>query len=517
MAGVFYLLFMKKYLLQLIVMMLTIQHAPAITPTDPYRILLVTNINSCTFCNQSTGMIIKNDPLFRDVHFLLSDEDVTPDQAKLFLEEMMQRPCKITLDNALYHKIESTINVFKMPHVVILDTLNNLIFKTPVDSVRFYRDVIGTFSPEKYRKTVLSNNRIKKIIGWRTLNKVNNYYIVTGWQSSEKMFVYNKLTHKLDSVFLTNNDTLIKALIKKGDGHDIDIARMKKVYKTYGLPYSLIQFGTNAITTNDMISSSLDLLYVDPDKPLDTITSEWLSYAFTFKPSTKEMKITPIKDWESDSANGYIFDRYKLDYQSYLQLNDSTWLIGGKEDQQQEWDLENNPRLNDTTIGLFNRKQDPDKGYKLEQLFYYYTKTPAGTKLRYNNRHLLIAYDSMYTFDGQKMNEPGYMFQYSFNYPYLFYNSSPFIYNETDKSLFDVRTLNKNITWIHALNTEDNVLRILVQEKKKKVLYILWKDNHQLLKSVSLGDLPSKNNIILEKENLYYMNKEGQIVEMERR
>jgi hypothetical protein len=507
---------MKKYLLQLL-LMLAVNYSYGVPPTQPYRILLVTNINSCTFCNHTTGTIIKNDPVFKNVNFLLSPEEATAEQAKLFLEEMMQRPCAIILDSMLYAKIASTIAIFKMPHVVVLDSINNILFKTPIDSVRFYRDVLQTFAPARYHTKVISNSRIKKIIGWRTLNKIDDHYIVTGWQSSDRMFVYNKATNRLDSVFITNNDSLIKALIEKGDGHDIDIARMKKVYKDYDLPYSLIQFGTNAIQVNDHIASSIDLLYVDPDKPLDTITSEWLSFVFTYKPSAKQMKIIPLKDWESDSANGYIFDHYKLDYQSYREINDSTWLIGGKEDNRNDWDPENNPRMNDTSILLFNRQKDPDKGYKHEQLFYYFTKSAGESKLHYANKYIMVSYDSIYTFDREKMNEPGYMFQYTFEYPYLYYNASPFIYNDTDKSLFDIRMLNKNITWIHTLNTDEHVVRILVQEKKKKILYVLWKHNYQLLKTVELGDLPSKNNMILEGENIYFMNKEGQIVEMEKR
>jgi hypothetical protein len=234
-AGDFTFFIMKKYLLQLIMMMLTTQYAFASTPKNPYRILLVTNISSCTFCNRSTGLILQNDPLFKNIDFLMSDEEVTMEQARSFLEEMMQRPCKITLDNTLYDTIASAIDDFKMPQVVILDTLNTILFKTPVDSVPFYTDVIETFTALSYHRNVISNNRIKKIIGWRTLNKVGSYFLVTGWQSSEKMFIYNKTTQKLDSLFITSNDSLIHSLIKSGDGNDIDMRRMKKVYKDYNL------------------------------------------------------------------------------------------------------------------------------------------------------------------------------------------------------------------------------------------------------------------------------------------
>jgi hypothetical protein len=277
----------------------------------------------------------------------------------------------------------------------------------------------------------------------------------------------------------------------------------------------LIQFGTNAITQPGQISSSMDLLYVHPDKPLDTISSEWLSFVFTYKPAARQMKIISVKDWESDSANGYLFDHYKLDYQSYVELNDSTWLLGGKEYIETPWDPEDNPILNDTTMLLFNRKKDPEKGYKLETLFFYFSKPSGSSKLRYANKYIKVSYDSIYTFEGQKMNEPGYMFQYMFEYPYLFYYSSPLIYNDADKSLFDIRTVHKDISWIYALNTDKNIMRILVQENKKEVLYVLRKSDHSVLKRFSFGDLPAKNNIVLEKENLYYMNKEGQIIEME--
>lgn len=474
--------------------------------------ILITNINSCSMCNHTTASIITDNTMFNNIEFLLSAEDVTQEQAKEFLTEMMSRPCKITLDTRLYDKIASSISFFKMPHLIVLDTMNKVLFKTPIDSIPYYTDVIETYSNSIYKNSVVSNDRIKKIIGWRTLNKVDNYFIVTGWQNSDKVYIYDKTTNKLDSLYFTNNDEIIHSLIKAGDDHDIDMAKMKAVYKKYQQPYNLIQFGTGAISGEDQISSSIDLQYIDPDKRLDTIQSEWLTYVYSFKPATKKMKILPLVDWASDSLKGYIFDQYKVDYQSYRELNDSTWIIGGEEYIEEPYDMKNNPIVNDSTMLLINRQ--PKSNYKQDQLFFYFHKAKDDPKLRYSGKYIKIEFDSIRSFAGEKLNEPGYMWQYEFKYPYFYYNAAPLIYNDLDKSIFDVRKLNKNITWIHALDIDQNVIRILVQEKKNRVLYVVLKDSMKIIKRHNFGEIPSKNNIVLEKENIYYMNKEGQIIEM---
>jgi hypothetical protein len=448
---------MKQYVLQPILLLAILCMFSA--SARPHRIPHTTNISPCSFCNCSTG-IIADDPLCDTIAFCLPGEATT------------------------------------------------------LDSVCCFHNVPTTLPDTPYKKNVIVNNRLKSIAGWRTLNKVGHYYIITGWQSSEKMFIYNKVTAKLDSLYITSNDSLIRALIKQGSGCNIDIARMKAMYKAYNLPYSLIRFGTNALTKGDKITSSFDLFYIDPGKTHDTISSEWLSFVFTYKPSTREMKILPVKDWESDSANGFLFGRYKLDYQYYSQENDSTWLLGGKEYVQADWDPENSPLLDDPLMPFAKRKREREKGYAFEQLFCYFTRSGHDQRLRYSGRHVLIPYDSLYTFDGEKMNEPGYLFRYGWLHPYIFYHASPFIYNTANRSVYDIRKLNADITWIHAMHTDEHVVRILTQENTSKVLYVLWKHNLQLIKRIPLGDLSSRNTIILEKENLYFMNNDGHIVEM---
>jgi hypothetical protein len=500
---------MKKILL--LTALLATMCSFAGTPKDPYRMILITNINSCSMCNHTTASIVSNNPLFNNIEYLMSAEDATAEQAKEFLEEMMQRPCKVTINTKLYDRIAETITIFKFPHLVILDTANKILFKTPIDSIVHYYDVIETYTNKKYKTKTFSNDRIRKVIGWRTLNKVGNYFVVTGWQNSEKVYVLNKENKALDSIYLTTNDDVIHRLIQSGNGKDINMEDMKVVYKKYDMPYSLIQFGTGALSGKDQISSSIDLQYVDPNGRFDTIESTWLVYGYTYKPATKKLRILPIVDWASDSANSYVFDHYKFDYQSYQEIDDSTWLMGGKEDIQEEYDLNNNPRRNDTIL-LFNRL--PKKNYQLDRVFFYFRKAHDDTKLRYANKYIKVSFDSIASFEGDKMNEPGYMWTYQLQYPYFYYNNAPLIYNDLDKSIFDIKKISKNITWIHAMDVDKNVLRILVQEKKNRVLYVVWRNSMKVMKRYNFGELPSRNNIVLEGENIYYMNKEGQIIEM---
>lgn len=448
------------------------------------RVLIAININSCSFCNKATNSII-NEDLIGKVDLLFYSEDASAEQVDEFITNNFTKKPQYIFNDKLYKNVTQNIKIFKSPIFIILDTTHTVVKTFPIDSIHFYQDLIRSAINAKSTKTEMSNDRIKRMSGYRRVNKVGDHLFITGMGNPTKIYDYNLATKSLDSLCFTNNDKLIYKLLEMRGVKNINIAEVRKFYKEKHLPYELISFNTRPFSTNDRLADIMYVEYLDPKKYSDTISTELLFFLFSYNPQAKDLRIHKYKHYEKDWESAEIVDDLRLDYIMLSQVNDSVWLMGTE-------------HINEPANS--------------EKTFLYFSNTSNNKELRYNGKKWSVSTDSMVTFNNEIMNNPMRIYFYELLPSFLYYNESPFYYNHKTRQTFNIRDFSGNGTWVYDMEETDNTLSVLVEENESIVLYNLDKPSKRILRREVFGKNDSKGNVILYDGNIVYTNKKGDIV-----
>lgn len=448
------------------------------------RVLIAININSCSFCNKAINSIIDDD-LVGKADLLFYSEDLSEEQIDEFITHNFKTPPRYIFNDKLYKSVTQNIKLFKTPLLIILDTTHAVVKTFPIDSIHFYKDLVMSTVNGNASKVTISNDRIKRMSGYRRLNKVDNHLFITGMGNPTKMYDYNLTTRSLDSLCFTQNDKLIYKLLEMRGVKNINVAEVKKTFKEKRLPYEIVSFNTRPYSNNERIYNIMYVEYLDPKKYHDTISTELLFFLFSFDPVAKDLRIHKYKHYEKDWESAEIIDDLRLDYIVLSQINDSLWMMGTEH-------IEGNTNS--------------------EKTFLYFSNTSTDKELRFNGNGLSIQTDSMVMFNNEPMNNPMRLYFYELLPSFLYYNESPFYYNHKTKQTFDIRNIAGDTEWILDMEETDNTLSVLVEEKELIVLYNLEKHSKRILKREVLGKNDSRGNVILDKGNVLYTNKKGDIV-----
>ncbi|MES2559326.1 MAG: hypothetical protein V4590_06275 [Bacteroidota bacterium] len=448
------------------------------------RVLIAININSCSFCNKATNAMI-DESLTGKVDLLFYSEDASPEQIDEFLTANFTIKPRYVFNDKLYKSATQHLKIFKSPLFIILDTSLSVVRTFPIDSIHFYKDLIKATINEKGTKTEISNTRIKRMSGYRRVNKVEDHLFVTGMGNTTKIYDYNLKTRTLDSLCFTSNDKLIYKLLEMRGVKGINVAEVKRIFREKRLPYEIVSFNTRPYSTTSRLYNIMYVEYLDPNKYSDTISTELLFFLYSYDPVARDLRIHKYKHYEKDWESGEIMDDLRLDYITLEQVNDSLWMMGTEH---------------------INEKVNNEK------TFMYFSNTSNDKELRYNGKRFSVRTDSMVTFDNESMNNPMRLYFYELLASFLYYNESPFYYNYKTQQIFDMRTFSEDCTWIFDMEETDNTLSVLVEENESIVLYNLDKESKRMLKREFLGKNDSKGNVTLDDGNVVYTNKKGDIV-----
>lgn len=458
-----------------------------------YRAFIAMNVNSCSYCNKITPLFMNG--TLRDATFLFSEEDVTHEQAAAFVQTIMGKPCKILVDEKFFNEVSSGITLFKMPHVVIADSMRHIVFKKPIDSAGYYSDVLhALLNNGPYTLTKLSHPRLTRIAGQKSISKCGSSIAVGSWQQRDRIYLYNITTRKLDS--LAFSDKMIRELLRLGGSACTDPAKVRTAWDRAGMGNDIIEFSATTTADSSRIYGMISMYYpVDVDSlkpgPDGFPDISWSPFVFSYEPRLKKLTVSPFKYYETDSiGRASIHDGFGLDYDYRQQINDSTWLFGAN-------------KLRDTVPA----------DARGEKMYYYFRKYPSEQRLRYAGRQILFAYDSLVTFSGEQMNKPNYRYQTKLIYPYLVYMGSPSIMNHETGAIFNVSGISNKISWIYDAALSDHTIRLLVKEDKYFVLYTLERSDNHVLHRKEIAPTDAKSNVVLDGENIFYMNKAGEVIQ----
>jgi hypothetical protein len=416
---------------------------------------------------------------------LFNSQDVTAEQVDEFLTTNFSPKPRFIFNDTLYARVTRNIKIFKSPLFIILDTAQAVVKTFPIDSIYFYKDLIHSTITGKTIKAELANARLRRMSGFKRLNKVGNHLFVTGMGNSAIMYDYNLKTKMLDSLCFTYNDKLINKLLEMKGVKNIQAAEVRRVFKEKRLPYEIVSFNTRPYSTRERLYNILYVEYLDPQKYSDTISSELLFFLFSYDPVAKDLRIHQYKYYEKDWESGEIVDDLRLDYITLSQVNDSLWMMG---------------------------TEHITEKATAEKTFVFYSNTSANKELRYNGTKMSIRTNAMMTFDNDSMNNPMRLYFYELLPSFLYYNESPFYYNHQTNQTFDIRAVSPNSVWVFDMEETEHTLKVLVEENEHIVLYNLEKMSKQVLNREVLGTNDSRGNVILEEGNVIYTNKKGDIV-----
>ncbi|MEI6594186.1 MAG: hypothetical protein WCO28_01400 [Bacteroidota bacterium] len=466
---------MKKIIIIYLVLLLTFK----VTAANRYTLYFLINVNSCSNCNLFSRDLLFNRNIFNNTTFLLSDQEVTQDQAKQYLNELFDTICTIELNDKLFSLFSEQISFFKMPHLIISDSTNKIVFQTPIDSIRLNISTIETYLQQR-DETVLLNSRLRQLIGFKTITKVKNKLFITAYQQKEKVFIYNLDTRILDSIYLS--DKILNMMLGSASIKNPDAAATIQFYKKNNFPYHLAEFGITPCTDGHYFYANIDIMYVDIRKKTDTVVPAWFPFLLKYDPVTSVFSYHKYSYFQSN-PDPYGVSELKQDGEYKQYFNDSTWLLGADVKQ---------------------------TGYKKSKAILKFTTNSKTKELVYSSTQTIITADSLMTFTGRNMNNPAEEYSYKLTGSFLFFNQSPLIQNIQTKKVIDVRKFDPAINWIYDISIKGNNLYILTQKGKDFLLISLNNSDYSLIQTETITK-NAKGNVELDGDTIYYMDKTGNI------
>jgi hypothetical protein len=476
---------MKTTFLTLFLLLLSLNYLFAQDSTLNNKALVVINLNSCSFCNKATNLVL--DTQIREkVRLVFSSNDGTPEQIEEFIQNNFDYKPKYSINDRIYNYVSERVKIFKNPYFVILDNSNSICNFFPIDSLNFYDDLVKCAIKSKAKKIETKNSRILKIPGHKSINSVGDYLFITSWSVTNKIFYINLGSKVLDSLYFYQDDKMIYKLLEMRNVKDINVSEVKQIFKDNQLPYEIVSFGTRPSNSNTKLYNTLYVEYLDPRKLSDTISPELLFYLFSFDPTLRNMRIRTFKYWEKNWEAGEICDDLRLDYINISEINDSLWMMGAEH--------------------IYTKDTH-------EKVFFYFSSTEQDKELKYNGKRFTIKTDSMYTFDGDTMNNPIRLYLYKLLPSYLVYNESPYYYNYINKKTLNIRDVSSEISWIFDVDEDKNTLHFLVEEQSMLVTYSINKKTNQIIAREVLGKNDTNGNVIFDSSGrVVYLNKKGVII-----
>jgi hypothetical protein len=181
-----------------------------------------------------------------------------------------------------------------------------------------------------------------------------------------------------------------------------------------------------------------------------------------------------------------------LDYSYYDQINDSTWLIGGKE----------NVNEYPTSISMQNK-------FKLFKPIFLF-KLMKNKSFEFADSTIIYKNEIMLDFKNTEMNEDGRIYPYFIAFPYLIFNESGTINNiDQNNNQIDLLNYGEKISYVFDAYVENNIINILVQEEKHFFTYVINLDTKKMLNKTDLGIVDSKGNVVYRNGKIIYINKNG--------
>jgi hypothetical protein len=453
------------------------------------KIFIAISPASCNGCNRITSSFvdIKSDK----IEFVFSPNDFDSIQLEAFLIATLKFIPKFRLDEDLFAAITNDIILFKSPQVAIVNQKEDIIRSFPLDSMYYYKDLIHSILNDTYSKNIINDKKLKRIPGITLSTLVGDFLFITCYSIQTVIHYVNLKSNFVDTICLSNNDSLLSMLLSKKGIKNVDISKIKSVYLKYDLPYDIASFDVAISKSGNEISGFFFVEYIDPNSvfDLDTIFPKTFVYLFTFNPYTKLFRLEDFNYFFSDKGKEQLSNDLQLDMHLASKLNDSTWIMG--------------------TAPIYG-------DFKNQKTFAFFSDNPLHNSVCLNSKLLTIQTDSLVTFRGEIMNQINRTYTYKLLDDYLFFKESPYFYQYSQnqgKKLYNIQLWSKDIDWIYDMYQTPNTLWILVSELEDTYVYVMSRSNNKVVSKLKLNDADIFTNASIDElGNVVYLNKKGQVI-----
>lgn len=496
-------------------------HANETKAQSRYRIYFLINVFGCNSCNQISKDLKSYPPLLNEGTFLFSPEDVTGEQANGYIEDMFGTRFRVQINEEIYSKISKQIDFFKVPKIAVYDSIEKKCVQLfPMENIWYYKDVLDYYLKidKPYRMRKIKQPRLSRLIGWKNINKVGDKFFVNSYNNNNKTYIYDLKTTQLDSLFIS--DQVLKKLYEIGGIKNVDVKELKAYHKLHDLPMQLVQFHSDPCSDNRYYNTYLNVFYYDPLYTGDTLSAQGFSFFVNYDVEKRNLKLQEFEFWESTPpADPYAYhepSKYSQDWGYKKKLNDSTWIVSGD--------------------------KLPDEGKQFSKtkllLKFIKSKDTTYTKWVYSGQYDSLYVDSIFSYKGESMNEQASYYTFGYEPPYLFFCESPVIKDFEKDRIINMSDYDKSIDWTFNIEFTANLLHVIVQKNRKGIFrYTFNRADYTLIGSEtvlvnkesgmlstwdqirsggSLEDMNYQSNLLVDKGQLYYMHKNGDIVLFEK-
>lgn len=451
------------------------------------RSFILVSFSNCSYCNNSLRIIPDGDHFIASSVLLGSAGDATVKQLKSLAEENFKiNFSNYIIDTKLFEKITNGV-FYKMPCFAILNSNNEILFRTTVDSLGFYQTLIKQYLNPKLKISKLKpieNRRLSEIGGYSSIQVLDEKIGISYFNKSDRIYFLDSKTNKLDSLYFSNDEILLGKLFKLSGENESDPKTVIDFSKRNKLPFDLHHFGSLSLK-GDLLSTTDHLLYVNLKDTSEYISALWKQFVISISLSKKKINFYFIEQWHDSISKPDEFKKFDFNDQLYSQESDSSWVISVK-------------------------KIIPDNPSDLNLYL-------ARFKITSENKLLPVGIDSFpkivfKDFVGKSLNKPNFIIPFEYRKNLLFFNESPTI-------LVNNKWINlqKNIPaldWIYdvELDAESKLLTLVVREnsKKRSVIYFdLY--SQSVVNKVLLPKFEPKSNVLFKNETLIFLNSEGSL------
>lgn len=489
------------------------QHAQA----SRYKVYFMIDVFSCNSCNQIAKDLKEYPRLLHEGAFLFSSKDITLEQASAYVEEMFGQGFNVTVNKNIHKSIMGDTRNFKIPKIAIYDSAESKLVRSfPISEIWHKRDIIDFYLEQGKPYTVkrIRNNRISRLSGYKTINKVGDKIFVTAQTNGSKIYIYDLKTKQLDSIVIT--DKMLIKLYEIGGIKNVDLPRVKAYHKNFDMPMPLVQFYSDPYSDDRYFNTYLNTFYYDPDYTGDTIMPKGTSFFVNYDVQKKNLSLQEFEYYQStpitDPFSYNEPSKYVQDWGYKKFVNDSTWIVSG------------------------DKLPDEGKEFSKTKVLLKYIRnndTPYA-KWVFSGHYDSLYVDSMYSYSHQSMNEQHSYYTYGYKPPYLYYCQSPIIKDfETDRTINMLNYAN-DIDWTFDIEFSNNLLYVYVQRNREGIFKYTFNRSDYSLAAVqtifvekgsgmrstfdvivageNLEDMDYQSNVFVDKGSLYMMHKSGDIL-----
>lgn len=449
---------------------------------------ILISFSNCTFCNNSLRIIQDDNHLIASSVLLGSAEDASINQLKSLAEENFRITFKdYKIDSKLFDKISDGI-FYKMPCFAIVNSQNQVVFKTTVDSVVFYHSIIKQhLSPKSKisKSKPISNKRLSQIGGYSSIQVFNNTVGISYFNKSDRIYFLDTKTKLLDSLYFSNDAILLGKLFKLAGVNDCDPKSSILFSKENQLPYDLHHFGSLSLN-GDALSTTDHLLYVNPkDTTNEILSPNWKQFVLSLSVSKKTLGFYYVDQWHDSLIKPKQFYNYDFNDQYYYKESDSTWLISGKKL------TPNNP----TDLNLYMIRFKANSGNILIPI-----SVDSFPKIEFID------------FNRKSLNKPNFIIPFEYSKELLYFNESPFVL--VNNTWVNIQKSIRNINWIYDIEIDPTgkLLTLVIRENNNNKSVIFFDiSSNAVINSIKLPSFEPKSNLMLHKNTLLFLDSNGSL------